>query len=85
MMTEYPPLMHGKREAACQLAKHLRDVDARQEGPHWSLCLYLKFKNQFCPPNDPWLGCALFGEEGCFVDNKALIGAPPDGHRFIIY
>jgi hypothetical protein len=74
-----------KRDTARKLAQHLRDANARRKGPRRSLCLYLKFKNQFCPPDDPWLGCTLFGEEGYFVDDEALTDAPLDGHRFIVY
>jgi hypothetical protein len=68
-----------KWDVACKLTKHLHDADARQKGLRQSLCLYLKYKNQFCPPNNPWLGCMLFGEKGYFINDKALTGAPPTG------
>jgi hypothetical protein len=42
-------------------------------------------KPNFAPPDEPWLGCTLFEEEGYFLDNKALMGTPPDGHHFIVY
>jgi hypothetical protein len=74
-----------KRDRTHKLAKHLRDAEARWKGPRQSLCLYLKYKNQYCPPDNLWLGCTLFWEEGYFVYNKALMGAPLDGHWFIIY
>jgi hypothetical protein len=74
-----------KRDVTCKLAKHLRDANARRKGLHRSLCLNLKYKNHFFPPDNPWLGCTLFGMEGYFLDNKALTGAPPDRHLFIVY
>jgi hypothetical protein len=51
----------------------------------WSLRLYVKYANKNYPPNNPWLGCTLFGEEGYFLADEALMGAPPDGHGFIVY